>query len=629
MTAETDPAELYDRRVEELRTRHEVAERRWRRFANVRLVAFVLMAGSVWWMVAVGGEARMVAGLAVAATLAGFGILVRFSSQARATALRLADLRAMNEEGARRVRREWSALEQRTWAAVPVSHPYAVDLDVFGTASLAQLFPALSVAPGRTTLASWLLNAAVPGDLKLRQDAVKQLKDRIELRDELVLHTRRINISGRRLAEFQEWSVSVGAGIEKSWLTVVTSLIPLSVLLLVVAQALGLVAHAYWLVPVALGGIVTMKFRKALRSALGQVQGQRNVLHGYSIVASLILDEALSSSLLADLRAQLGDGATNAARRMRSLERLADCTDVRLSPMLHFVVQALTLWDFHVVRLLDRWRRDCGNSVATWMSAIGTFESVAALATLAYDNPEWVFPTLDVAGLVEVSATALGHPLLDAKHRIPNDVTIGPPGTLVFVTGSNMAGKSTLLRAIGLNVVLAQAGSAVCASSMRCPPVALYTSMRVQDSLERGVSYFMAELERLKLIVDAAHAAHAAQDSGRRTLLYLLDEILHGTNSVERAIAARHVLARLAGLGAIGAVTSHDLQLADTQELAGVANHVHFRENFLRAPDGTPTMHFDYRLRPGKAESSNALKLLELVGLGIGLSGTDSRASAD
>ncbi|MFI5239728.1 MAG: DNA mismatch repair protein, partial [Gemmatimonadales bacterium] len=236
---------------------------------------------------------------------------------------------------------------------------------------------------------------------------------------------------------------------------------------------------------------------------------------------------------------------------------------------------------------------------------------------------------LDVAGLVEVSATALGHPLLDAKHRIPIDVTIGPPGTLEYVTGSNMAGKSTLLRAIGLNVVLAQAGSAVCASSMRCPPVALYTSMRVQDSLERGVSYFMAELERLKLIVDAAHAAHAAQDSGRRTLLYLLDEILHGTNSVERAIAARHVLARLARLGAIGAVTSHDLQLADTQELAGVANHVHFRENFLRAPDGTPTMHFDYRLRPGKAESSNALKLLELVGLGIGLSGTDSRASVD
>jgi DNA mismatch repair ATPase MutS len=247
------------------------------------------------------------------------------------------------------------------------------------------------------------------------------------------------------------------------------------------------------------------------------------------------------------------------------------------------------------------------------MEALGEFESLAALACLAHDNPGWTFPRIGSAEAATVSAVSLGHPLLSAASGVPIDVTIGPPGTLLLVTGSNMAGKSTLLRAAGLNVVLAQAGSAVCASEMHCSPVSLHTSMRVQDSLERGISYFMAELERLKMIVDAAAAAN---ESGGSTVLFLLDEILHGTNSAERTIAARHVLARLVKLGAIGAVTTHDLHLADATELAGIATHVHLQEQFSRGSDGAPLMTFDYRLRPGKAESSNALKLLELVGLG-------------
>ena len=209
-----------------------------------------------------------------------------------------------------------------------------------------------------------------------------------------------------------------------------------------------------------------------------------------------------------------------------------------------------------------------------------------------------------------IEAESLGHPLLPPRGRVSNDVTVGPPETFVLVTGSNMSGKSTLLRSIGTNVVLAQAGGPVCARSMRFTPVDVWTSIRIDDSLEAGVSLFMAELRRLKRIVDAARDPARA-----RPLLYLLDEMLHGTNTAERRIAARRVLSYLLEAGAIGAVTTHDLTLAEDSSLDTAANRVHFTERFEQTADGM-SMTFDYRLRPGLATSANALKLLAMIGLG-------------
>ena len=192
-----------------------------------------------------------------------------------------------------------------------------------------------------------------------------------------------------------------------------------------------------------------------------------------------------------------------------------------------------------------------------------------------------------------------------------------------------MSGKSTLLRAVGVNVALAQAGGPVCAAEMELPPLAIATSMRIQDSLEQGVSYFMAELRRLKAIVDEADArhdaeAHHAAEHGAaniiedgRALLFLLDEILHGTNTAERQVAARRIVRHLVTQGAIGAVSTHDLTLADAPDLAAMAERVHFTERFTRGPEG-PAMTFDYQLRPGLASSTNALKLMEIVGLDLG-----------
>jgi DNA mismatch repair ATPase MutS len=224
-------------------------------------------------------------------------------------------------------------------------------------------------------------------------------------------------------------------------------------------------------------------------------------------------------------------------------------------------------------------------------------------------NPGWALPEVVDARtdtVKQIRASNLGHPLIPDDRRVGNDVEVGPPGTVLLITGSNMSGKSTLLRAIGVNAVLAQAGGPVCAAALRVPAADLETSIRVQDSLEHGLSYFMAALARLKGVLDRARH----RDDGR-IVLYLLDEILQGTNTGERAIAVRGVARHLLKAGAIGAMTTHDLGLAAEEPLNTAGRLAHFTE----LVDEHGAMTFDYRLRPGLATSRNALRLMRFIGI--------------
>ena len=241
-----------------------------------------------------------------------------------------------------------------------------------------------------------------------------------------------------------------------------------------------------------------------------------------------------------------------------------------------------------------------------WLEALGELEALTLLATARRDNPGWAAPEFGCAR--EVAADDIGHPLIADARRVANSVKVGPPGSVLLITGSNMSGKSTLLRSIGLNIVLAHAGACVCARHMSLPDCDLQTSIRVTDSLERGLSYFMAALARLKGVVDAAQ--HERKD---RVLVYLLDEILQGTNSVERSLAVRAVTRHLLDAGAIGAMTTHDLGLADEEPLKSAAQLMHFSETL----DADGTMGFDYVLKPGIATSRNALRLMQMIGIDL------------
>jgi DNA mismatch repair ATPase MutS len=264
------------------------------------------------------------------------------------------------------------------------------------------------------------------------------------------------------------------------------------------------------------------------------------------------------------------------------------------------------MWDVHCVVALDHWKQRHGQDTRRWFEAIGEAEALSSLAGLAHDEPEFCFAEVRV-GAPELRAEALGHPLIADGRRVSNDVELPEPGAVLLVTGSNMSGKSTLLRSMGLAAVMGLAGAPVCAKRLVLSPLRIATSVRIRDSLETGVSHFYAEVNKLKRALTAAEAGP--------DVLFLLDEILHGTNSRERQIGARWMLAELIRHGAIGAVSTHDEALCELSgELAERVRQVHLREDVSGG-----TMSFDYVLRPGPVRSGNALRLMRSVGLDVPL----------
>jgi DNA mismatch repair ATPase MutS len=291
---------------------------------------------------------------------------------------------------------------------------------------------------------------------------------------------------------------------------------------------------------------------------------------------------------------------------MKQFRDLVGWFDLKHNGLIHPFVNALLLWDIHCVLRLEAWQGRVGHRARQWFDALGEFEALSSLGALAHDEPDFVFAEI-VEDHAVFDASELGHPLLDAASRVCNDVTLEGPGAIVLVTGSNMSGKSTLLRAMGLACVMALAGAPVCARRMRIASCTLRTSIRVSDSLESGISHFYAELRKLKAVLEAT--------TGDAPVLFLLDEILHGTNSRERQIGAKWLLSELLRAGAVGAASTHDMGLTRLPEtLADQVQLVHFRESI-----DANEMTFDYRLRLGPVTAGNALRLMRLVGLNVPL----------
>jgi len=607
--APTAAGELHRERAARHAAERDSLRRRARRLSWARLLAFALLAAAGLRALSGGEPAE---GAVAAVALATFGLLVVVHGRAREAARWADALRQASEAAGARVRRDWAALPADRSPPVPRDHPYADDLDVVGRSSLFRLLDSVSAYPGRGTLAEWLLAPAPPAVVRERQAAVAELAPLLDLRESLAARALLAGeLRGAGVEPFLRWAEGEPWLTRKSWLVWATRVLPALTVVAAVLQGRGVVSEPLWIAPVALGLALTAAYGRRVQQTLREGADSSAALRGHTALFTLATGHAYAAPLLRRLSAELS-GEPGATRALARLDRVLRYAEARYSAMAHAFLHALTLWDFHVVAALEYWQRHAGSRVRGWLAALGEIETLAALAALRHDNPDWAFPEMIDGEVSLVDATALGHPLIAGGVRVDNDVTVGPAGTFLMVTGSNMSGKSTLLRAIGANVVLAQAGAPVCARALRLPPVALYTSMRVQDALDEGVSLFMAELRRLKLVVDAARAARA---SGTPPVLYLLDEILHGTNTSERQVAARRVIGHLIEQGAIGAVSTHDLELAGAGELAAAARAVHFSERFENGPDG-PVMTFDYRLRPGVATSVNALKLVEMMGLG-------------
>jgi predicted ATPase len=494
----------------------------------------------------------------------------------------------------------------------------ADDLDLFGRVSLRQLIGRAATPGGARRVDAWMLAAThrAPDDITARQQAVRELAPRIDHREALLAESFARQTLRHGSAEVvMQWVRGSASPLARAWPAWAALVVPAAALTLVFAERAGVRGGGWWLLLV----VAAWALRAVLAAPIARAFAGSDALSGevrrYASMLARWEGEPFASDLLVSLQARLTSGPIPASQALRSLGRLVDLADLRWSHLPHVFVHSVTAWDVHVAAALERWNARHGAHVPDWFEALAELDALAALASLAHDEPEWTYASFEQDSTVEghqLSASGLGHPLIAATTRVGNDVEVGPPGTVLVVTGSNMSGKSTLLRAIGLNVVLAQMGAPVCARAMTLPSVRLETSIRVADSLAAGVSYFMAALLRLKHIVVAADEPWRA---GQPRVLYLLDEVLQGTNSEERQIAIRHIVRHLVHTPAIGALTTHDLHLVNTPEFQQHARHVHFTEHVEHAEDG-PIMHFDYLLRPGPAQSRNALALVRMVGLG-------------
>jgi hypothetical protein len=595
----------YHTRGGEHAARRDLELRRSSRISRARLATFLVALLLTVWSLASGADALRLG--TAAALFVVFGGLVAWHARVEERAAWHEALRVACEHAAARVERRWNDLPpgDPPPGLNVTGHPYAVDLDVFGRASLFQWLGPTATPAGAARLADWLLSAADPHQIQLRHEAVRELALHDEWREQLAAHgVLARNAHDRHIDAFIAWSEGPGPfGTQTGLVKAATFIIVGSMWLLIAIDR----SSGWWMVPLVVGITLSFAMNRRIHTALDRAGAGQRALGRYAAMFAHVERADLTAGPLQELRGRLSGGGRPASACMGRLNRVLGFGELRSSAaLLHFPIQALTLWDFHVIFALDRWRLSAGSGVRDWFAALADVDALSALAAARRDNPEWADPVLE--GTTTFTAAALGHPLIPQERRVSNDVQVGPPGTLLLVTGSNMSGKSTLLRAIGLNAVLAQAGGPVCAASLCMPAVDLQTSIRIEDSLELGVSYFMAALARLKGVIDASDRSRQGP-----MLLYLLDEILQGTNSAERAIAVQGVARHLLAANAIGVMTTHDLNLAAEEPLRSAARLVHFTE----VVDGHGHMGFDYRLREGIATSRNALRLMKMIGIDL------------
>jgi DNA mismatch repair ATPase MutS len=351
-----------------------------------------------------------------------------------------------------------------------------------------------------------------------------------------------------------------------------------------------------------LSAILVAVYRRRVDHVLASVERPEQELELLAVLLQRLERTRFRSPMLVELTEGLAGGGPAPSRRIRKLARLVDLIDSRHN-MIFAAVSALLFLGTQFAFAVERWRVACGDGVERWLAAVGEIEALCSIAAYAYEHPDDPFPEVAGRGPRYV-AEALGHPLLPGGG-VRNDVTLGEERAMILVSGSNMSGKSTLLRSVGVSAVMAQAGAPVRARRLALSALSVGAAMRVTDSLQQGLSHFYAEIRRLKRILEIGER--------EPPLLFLLDEILHGTNSHDRRIGAAALIRRLVEQGSVGLVTTHDLALARiAEELAPRAANVHFEDRL----DGERIV-FDYRLRPGVVERGNAVGLMRAIGLPV------------
>ena len=485
---------------------------------------------------------------------------------------------------------------------IPKEHSYANDLDIFGHASLYQFINRTESEMGNNTLATWLLNPASGETVTARQEAIKELVKQTAWRHELQAYGKAKRITQETRNRLESWFTEDYHFIKNSiWLSL-RYIIPIVVIVLLLLNITGVVnnhVRNYCLLASAFFAFYLSKKIAPLHQQVSKMTDELEVL---SDSIRLIEQMNVTSPYLKNLHTRFVQPGTKSSLQIYKLKKILERLDLRYNFVVFIPLDIVFQWDLQQAIALEKWKQENHQKVMDWFTAFGEFEAISSLATLSFNHPEWHYPIIK-EGHFFIEGKAVGHPLIPANKRVNNPVTIESNGQLMLVTGSNMAGKSTYLRSIGINTVLAMAGAPVCATYFCLSPVQVMSSMRIADNLEENTSTFYAELKKLKIIIEKVN--------NHEKIFVLLDEILRGTNTLDRHTGSVALIRQLIKHKATGIIATHDVELAKLKD--------DYPENILNvhfdAQVNKDELYFDYLLKEGICKSLNASVLMKKMGI--------------
>ena len=496
----------------------------------------------------------------------------------------------------------------------PSHHPFALDLDLTGPHSLLALIDTTFSTVGQYRLTTWLFHANNPEPDGLswttRQTLVKELTPLSRLRDRCLLATRLLSpdrLDGSRIASLLDAPVSI-----RHLPLIITAACGLTGLTIALGTWTLLTgAPNFWLFPLTLYVGTYFLLAGSIHPLFGRVLALQDELEKLvSVITTLEQSTFSHQPAMFQVCHALLTQKNRPTHSLRQLSRICQGLSVKAHPLIHLAFNALVPWDLWFVGKLDRLITRLRTTLPEWLDTIGILDAASALARFAYLNPHYLWPQLEAPDTDQdkqgLTACDLGHPLIAHAQRITNDLELRGEGHILLVTGSNMSGKSTFLRTVGINLCLAQAGGPVCARAFSWTWLRMYCCIRVTDALDEGLSYFYAEVKRLKVILDAVRSTN------RHPVLFLIDEIYRGTNNRERLAGSEAFVRALQQSRGLGMISTHDLELTGLANGNGHIQNAHFQETVEGA-----TLRFDYRLRPGPCPTTNALRIMAQEGLPV------------
>jgi hypothetical protein len=484
----------------------------------------------------------------------------------------------------------------------PEHHEYANDLDIFGRASLFQYMNRCTSEQGKKLFAYWLLNPSSPEIILLRQQAVKELTQQIEWRQQLQSYGTIQSISLATENKIEHWSQQPARFINKYHWQIFRWLLPATSLTFLGLHVAGTLESRLFYSLIILMLIISFAISKLVMPLYLQVNKIAPQLESLSDSIRWIEKANFKTQLLNDLKNKYIVHSESSSSVIRKLKKILDKFDLRLNPLVFLPLNTFLFWDLQQVLILETWKKQNEQHIGNWFQSLAEIESLSSLANLSFNHPGWAFPDLDGKTGIVIADT-LGHPLISKEKLVSNSFSTDTNGGLNLITGSNMAGKSTFLRSVGVNIVLAMMGSAVCARSFTVSHMKVISSMRVSDNLEENTSTFYAELKKLKEVIEAVYR--------NEKVFLLLDEILRGTNSADRHTGSKALIKQLIQHNASGLIATHDLELAKlADEFPNKLHNYHFD---VQVTEGE--LYFDYKLKKGICTSMNASLLMKKIGI--------------